>query len=184
VNRLTRALILPPTISEFEARHLARVNNIAWWFFAAHLPAFVALAWLNHTGPAKAAGLTLAVLLGPWAARRTLANPRAVSVVYGVTAMFMGGLLVHFGQGPCRSRCISTLRAARHALGVRQPGGDHRGDRHRALHHLVLWFALPRSVFNYDAPVWVVAVHAAFVVLEACATCFVARRLLRQFQQP
>src|SRR5205823_7385778 len=44
-----------------------------------------------------------------------------------------------------------------------------------ALHHLVLWFALPQSVFNYDAPVWVVAVHAAFVVLESVAACFIAR---------
>jgi hypothetical protein len=38
-----------------------------------------------------------------------------------------------------------------------------------------LWLWLPRSVFNYDASVWVVAVHAAFVVLEAIATAFIAR---------
>jgi two-component system chemotaxis sensor kinase CheA len=34
---------------------------------------------------------------------------------------------------------------------------------------------LPKSVFNYEAPVWVVVVHAAFVVLESVATCFIAR---------
>jgi len=44
-----------------------------------------------------------------------------------------------------------------------------------ALHHLALWFLLPASVFNYEAPIWVVLVHAAFVVLEATATCFIAR---------
>jgi C4-dicarboxylate-specific signal transduction histidine kinase len=44
-----------------------------------------------------------------------------------------------------------------------------------ALHHLALWFLLPASVFNYEAPVWVVAVHALFVILEAIGACFMAR---------
>jgi len=44
-----------------------------------------------------------------------------------------------------------------------------------ALHHLGFWFLLPDSVFNYDAPIWVVLVHAAFVVLETVAACFIAR---------
>jgi len=44
-----------------------------------------------------------------------------------------------------------------------------------ALHHLVLFLILPSSVFNYRASIWAVAVHAAFVVLESVAACFVAR---------
>ena len=44
-----------------------------------------------------------------------------------------------------------------------------------ALHHLTLYFLLPRSVFNYDASIWAVVVHVAFVVLESIAACFVAR---------
>src|SRR5690606_1148059 len=44
-----------------------------------------------------------------------------------------------------------------------------------AVHHLLLWMFLPASVFNYDAPWWVVAVHAAFVVLESVATIYIAR---------
>ncbi len=44
-----------------------------------------------------------------------------------------------------------------------------------AVHHATLWLLLPSSVFNYDAPFWVVAVHAAFVVLESVAACFIAR---------
>jgi two-component system, chemotaxis family, sensor kinase CheA len=34
---------------------------------------------------------------------------------------------------------------------------------------------LPRSVFNYSAAWWVVGVHAAFVVLESSAACFISR---------
>src|SRR5256886_13680630 len=42
-------------------------------------------------------------------------------------------------------------------------------------HHLLLFLILPSSVFNYEASVWAVAVHALFVVLESIAACFVAR---------
>ena len=41
--------------------------------------------------------------------------------------------------------------------------------REVAAHHLLLWLLLPRSVFNYDASVWTVVVHALFVVLESVA---------------
>ncbi len=44
-----------------------------------------------------------------------------------------------------------------------------------ALHHLVLYVFLPTSVFNCDASIWSVLVHALFVVLESIAACFVAR---------
>ncbi|MET0283181.1 MAG: ATP-binding protein, partial [Polyangiales bacterium] len=44
-----------------------------------------------------------------------------------------------------------------------------------ALHHSIAWALVPQSVFNYQAPLWVVAVHSGFVVLESVATCFIAR---------
>lgn len=43
------------------------------------------------------------------------------------------------------------------------------------LHHLVLWAVLPSSVFNYDAAIWVVFVHAAFVVLSTSGAVFIGR---------
>ena len=42
-------------------------------------------------------------------------------------------------------------------------------------HHALVYLLLPRSVFNYEASIWVVAVHALFVVLESVAACFIAR---------
>ena len=65
MKNLLSKLMLPPTISEFEARHLNRMNRIALWFFCAHLPVFVLFAWINHTQPLLVAGLTCAVLSGP-----------------------------------------------------------------------------------------------------------------------
>src|SRR5437868_2274593 len=100
MKKVLQFLVLPKEITDFERAYLARVNRIALIFFALHVPAFGLIAWLNSTRPALAILLATAVLAGPALAQAAIKNPRLVSVVYGVTAMFMGGLLVHFGQGP------------------------------------------------------------------------------------
>jgi two-component system, chemotaxis family, sensor kinase CheA len=169
-------LILPPEITDFEHRYLARVNRVALVFFAIHIPIFVLIAWLNDTRPVVAAILSTAVLVGPVIAHSTIQSPRLVSVVHGVTAMFMGGLLVHFGQGPVQIEMhfyFFSLLAMCAVFG--NPLVIVAAAVTVALHHLVVWIVLPRSVFNYDAPWWVVAVHVGFVVLESVAACFIAR---------
>jgi two-component system chemotaxis sensor kinase CheA len=169
-------LILPPQITDFERRYLARVNRVALVFFAMHIPVFVLIAWLNNTRPGVAALLSTAALAGPVLAHLTIKSPRLVSVVYGVTAMFMGALLVHFGQGPVQIEMhfyFFSLLAMCAVFG--NPLVIVAAAVTVALHHLVVWLVLPRSVFNYEASWWVVAVHAAFVVLESVAACFIAR---------
>jgi two-component system chemotaxis sensor kinase CheA len=169
-------LFLPRHVTEFEDRYLRRINRVALAFFALHVPIFVLVAWCNDTGPGLAALLTAAVVAGPALAVFTVENPRTVSIVHGVTAMFMGGLLVHFGQGPVQIEMhfyFFALVAMCAVFG--NPLVIVAAAVTVALHHLVVWMVLPRSVFNYDAAWWVVAVHAMFVVLEATATCFISR---------
>jgi hypothetical protein len=43
------------------------------------------------------------------------------------------------------------------------------------LHHTVVWALWPASVFNYEASIGVVAVHASFVVVESLAAIYLAR---------
>jgi two-component system chemotaxis sensor kinase CheA len=176
MKKLLEYLILPRQVSAFEARYLARMNRIGLAFFALHIPVFALVAHFNETNALLAIALTLAVMAGPALAYATFRNPRHVSMVYGFTAMLMGGLLVHFGQGPVQIEMhfyffalIAMLAVFGNPLAVLVAAVT------VALHHLVLWIVLPASVFNYVAPVWVVAVHAAFVVLESVATCFIAR---------
>jgi len=176
MSAILKKLVLPKQVSEFEARHLRRMNRISLGFFALHLPAFVLVALFNGTGPLRAALLTALALVGPTLAYFTLSNLRAVSVVYGITAMFMGGLLVHFGQGPVQIEMHFYFFALIAMLAVYgNPMVVLAAAVTVALHHLILWFIVPSSVFNYDAQIWVVAIHAAFVVLESVATCFIAR---------
>ena len=176
MSAILKKLVLPAHVTEFEARYLKRINRISLIFFAMHLPVFVLIALVNDTRPLRAAILTGLVLVGPTVAYFTLANLRAVSVVYGITAMFMGGLLVHFGQGPVQIEMHFYFFALIAMLAVYgNPLVILAAALTVALHHLILWFILPSSVFNYDAQIWVVAIHAAFVVLESVATCFIAR---------
>ncbi|HEX7667221.1 MAG TPA: hypothetical protein VF407_21970, partial [Polyangiaceae bacterium] len=171
-----RALKLPSEITDFERRYLERVNRVALGFFALHVPVLVAVAALNDTRPLVAFFLSIAVLVGPVVAARSLENPRAISIIHGITAMFMGGLLVHFGQGPMQIEMhfyFFALLAMCAVFG--NPAVVLAAAATVALHHMIVWSVLPRSVFNYDASVWVVAVHAAFVALESVASCYIAR---------
>lgn len=175
-SRIGHAIVLPKAVTAFEESYLQRMNKIALLFFYAHLPIFLLFAWLNATGVAFTLGLTAAVLVVPTLAYRTFASQRNKSLVFGFTAMCMGGVLVHIGQGPVQIEMHFYFFAVLAMLSLfANPMVIVVAAVTVALHHLVLWFLVPDSVFNYDAPLWVVLVHAAFVVLETVAACFIAR---------
>lgn len=174
--KLLNYVVLPPQVTDFERAYLRRINRIALVFFYLHLPAFVGVAALAGTSVVQAAVLTSVVLVGPTIIYFTFGNPRALAVAYGFTAMVMGGLLVHFGQGPMQIEMhfyFFVLIALLAVFG--NPAAILTAAVTVAAHHLVLWLVLPASVFNYEASVWTVLVHAAFVVLESAAAIFVAR---------
>ena len=173
---LKKYIALPPEITPFERRFLTHLNKIALAFFYLHIPVLMAVAWSAGTGPIFALVLSLVVLIGPTIAFRVLQNPRSVSVVYGITAMLMGGLLVHFGQGPVQIEMHFYFFALLAMLCMfANPAVNLAAAVTVALHHLIVWWFLPTSVFNYSAQWWVVLVHAAFVVLETVAACYISR---------
>lgn len=176
LNICRNYLFLPPTLSEFEDRYLSRMNRIGMWFFLCHVPLMSLIGWANDTGGGLAFLFTLLVAAGPVLVVRNWESKRAISTVMGVSAMFMGGLLVHFGQGPVQIEMHFYFFVLLALLAVyANPMVIVAAAVTAALHHALLWVVLPTSIFNYDAPFWVVAVHAAFVVLESVAACFIAR---------
>ena len=48
-----------------------------------------------------------------------------------------------------------------------------------ALHHLGFFFFLPASVFNYQASLGIVLLHAGFVVFETVPACIIASKIGR-----
>lgn len=176
MKRLWSYLLLPKEISDFERQYLARINRIAFVFFLCHTPVFVGIAAIAGTSMLQAAVFTPLALIGPALAYRLFRNPRHLSIVYGFTAMCMGGLLVHFGQGAMQIEMHFYFFVLIALLAVfANPMAIITAAVTVALHHLLLYLFLPRSVFNYEASLWAVGVHAAFVVLESVAACFVAR---------
>jgi len=174
--RLTKYLALPKEMTPFEQRYLVRLNKIALMFFYLHIPALMAVAWVAGSGVFSALGLSLVVMVGPTVAYRTIKHPRSLSVVYGITAMLMGGLLVHFGQGPVQIEMHFYFFALLAMLCMfANPMVNLAAAVTVALHHLIVWLIVPRSVFNYEAQWWVVLVHAGFVVLETVAACYISR---------
>jgi len=176
LKSLTDYLVLPEEISDFERGYLARVNRIALYFFMAHPPIFMAVAALAGTGAWSALWMSLVVLMGPAIAVHFLANPRHISTIHGVSAMLMGALLVHFGQGQVQIEMHFYFFVLLALLAVTaNPMVVFVAAVTAAVHHTLFYFLVPQSIFNYDAQVWVVGVHALFVVVESVAACFVAR---------
>jgi two-component system chemotaxis sensor kinase CheA len=174
--RFTKYLALPREMTPFEHRYLTRLNKVALIFFYLHIPALMAVAWVAGTGLVSALLLSAVVMVGPTIAYRLIKHPRALSVVYGITAMLMGGLLVHFGQGPVQIEMHFYFFALLAMLCMfANPMVNIAAAVTVALHHLIVWLIVPASVFNYEAQWWVVVVHAAFVVLETIAACYISR---------
>ncbi len=174
--KLWRYLFLPTEISAFERQYLRRMNRIALIFFYLHVPVFIGVAALSGTSVLQAAILTPLVLIGPTIVYYRFENPRALSVAVGFTAMVMGGLLVHFGQGPMQIEMHFYFFVLIALLAVfANPAAILTAAATAAVHHVVVWLVLPASVFNYEASIWTVVVHAVFVVLESVAAVFVAR---------
>lgn len=174
---ITDYLFLPKEITPFERGYLKRLNKIALIFFYLHVPVLATIAWISNTGLVSAILLMSLVLSGPTVAYFTLKNPRSLSVVYGITAMLMGGLLVHFGQGPVQIEMHFYFFALLAMLCMfANPAVNLAAAVTVAIHHISLWLWLPSSLLNYNAEWWVVAVHAAFVVLETVAAVYISRQ--------
>jgi two-component system chemotaxis sensor kinase CheA len=177
MRRLIRYLVLPSKITQFEESYLRRMNRIALGFFWLHPPVFALVAVLAGTDVLVALGLSLAAMIGPSLSYFVFASrPRVIGLIYGVTAMLMGGALVYIGQGPMQIEMhfyFFVLIALLAVFG--NPMVIVVAAVTVAAHHFVVWLVVPQGVFNYEASLWAVAVHAIFVVIESVAACFVAR---------
>ena len=164
-------------ITAFERRYLTKLNKVALIAFYLHIPVIMAVAALAGTGVLFALALSSLVIAGPTAAYFMLKNSRAISVVYGMAAMLIGGVLVHFAQGPVQIEMHFYFFALLAILCMfSNPAVNIAAAVTVAIHHLAVWYFLPNSFVNYDAQWWIVAVHATFVVVETVAACYISRQ--------
>lgn len=176
IETLKKFLFLPKQTSEFEEAYLRQIHRIAMAFFVWHVPLFTLFAWFHGTGPIEAFLLTSMGLIGPVVALATLQSRRAISIVMGITMVYMCGLLTHFGQGPTQTEMhfyffvgLSLLSVFGNPMVIIVATITIIG------HHVGLYFILPQSAFQYGATPEVLVTHVAFACCGAAAAVFIGR---------
>lgn len=142
---------------------------------AAQVPVFMLAAYLFDSDVWSALLLGVLVLAGPVLAYWRAPGSRFCTVMLGIGSMGMSALLIHLGHG-----MIEMHFHVFASLGILILLGDLwaivAAAGAIAIHHVLFWFILPSSLFNYQAGFAIVIVHAIFVVVETGPACYVAHR--------
>ncbi|MDP2274703.1 MAG: ATP-binding protein [Archangium sp.] len=163
-------------MTAYETNYLRRVDAVALWVLFGCVPLMGALAFLNDTGAGLALLLSSLAPVGLLLGSRAQLHGRKRSYVTGVAVMFLGALLVNFGRGLWTMEMHFAFFVGLALLTVyANPLVIIVASATVVVHHLLLWVIAPVSVFNYEAPLSSVLVHAVFLMAETVACVFVAR---------
>lgn len=141
-----------------------------------HLPIFIYLGYQNNHSFLISIILPIFILSLPaflyFKNDSSLLLPNLVAI----SAISFSGLLIHLGNGMIEMHFhIFIILGALSSFGLVTPIIS--GVITAALHHLLFFFILPSSVFNYQASLWIVILHAVFVVLCAVPAMYIAIRI-------
>lgn len=140
-----------------------------------HLPIFAFLAYRNNHSQSVALGLGLLILSGPTLVFLMKTSSNLLPNMLAATVMCFSGLLIHLGNGMIEMHFhVFVGLAVLMLFGLMGP--ILTATVVIALHHLLFFFLFPRSVFNYDASLGIVILHAAFVLIEAGPVMMIARK--------
>lgn len=156
------------------SQHLERTSRVFLIAYWAHLPVIIGVACWQGSSPVQAALLTLAVLAGPTLLFLLQRASLATAISIAMAGMALSAVLIHVAHGMIEMHfhifaLISLLTVFGSEWVIVAAAAT------VAVHHLAFFYLLPRSVFNYDASLLIVVVHAVFVVLEAVGACYIAR---------
>lgn len=158
----------------YEQKHIAGVSRwflIAYW---AHLPVFAAMAWFQNTSLVEALVIGVLAVAGPAGLHFMSPGSRLTAVSMGVGAMALSAGLIHLGGGKIEMHFhVFVLIPMLAVFG--QPMVVLAAAAVIAVHHVAFFFFLPKSLFHYEASLWVVVLHAVFVILAAVPGCVMAR---------
>ena len=150
-------------------------NTVMLAVMALNIPVMLLTAVMSGTSFFQALGWSLAILAGPTLSWMNSRGSVLTSILLGMSSMMFSGLMIHLGKGMIECHfhvfvflCVLTLMAE--PLAILAAAGT------IAVHHLSFFFLLPSSVFNYDAGIGIVLLHALFVVVEAVPATYVAFR--------
>lgn len=165
----------------YEQNYTKRVNKIALVFLAAHVPVLCGVALLLNISVIAPLIALLLLLAGPFIVYLKEELFEMGPLVNAIAAMGISAVAIHVSGGMIEAHfelfaLLAMLTVYGRVLPLIAAGIT------IALHHLLFWVWLPASVFNYKASLYIVLVHAFFVVLEVVPACWIARQFGRSIK--
>ncbi|HEY0966038.1 MAG TPA: methyl-accepting chemotaxis protein [Opitutaceae bacterium] len=158
----------------YEQRHIARANLwflITYWL---HVPVLTGIALYQGSGFGLILGASLAAVAGPTVLYLFNRHSLLTACSMGLGGIALSAVLIHLGGGMIEMHFhIFVLLPLLAFFG--SPWVVLCGAAMAAVHHVAFYFFLPTSLFNYSASLWIVALHALFVVLATAPGLFLAR---------
>jgi hypothetical protein len=165
-------------MSKFEQQYLSKANFWAFVLLALHLPVLCVVAFVLGVSVLTTLVVILLLLAGPAVLLLRDRASEALPVVLAVAAMGVAAAAIYASNGMPEAHFEIFVMLAMLAVFGRVPPLLVAATV-VALHHLAFWMWLPASVFNYKASLWIVLLHAFFVVMEVIPMCFIARQFGR-----
>lgn len=157
-------------------RHNRKVSAFFLIALALHLPVFLWQTVSNNRPMAVTILLFTFLFAGPMILFITRTFEKILPSVIGFTSIAFSGLLIHLGGGMIELHFhIFVILAALSAFGLWSPVIT--AVLTAAVHHLGFFYFLPASVFNYQATLGIVLLHATFVILEAIPALYIAHQV-------
>ncbi|WP_044557725.1 methyl-accepting chemotaxis protein [Halobacteriovorax marinus] len=156
-------------------KNLKRSLKIMNWAILMHVPIFIAMADFFSTEVSIAIGAPVILYIGQKLFEHVFKNIRVAAILMGFSSMALSATMIHLGKGMIEwhfhifvligvlSLFASPLTIVAAALTA-------------AIHHVTFYFYLPESVFNYNASIYIVVIHAAFVVVESVACVYLSNQ--------
>ncbi len=146
-----------------------------------HIPVFVAMAKFFGTEMEIAVAGPLVIALMQLVIDKLMKSVKVSSVLLPFNIIVLSALMIHLGKGMIEwhfhifaSIGVLSLMANPYSIIV--------AALTAAVHHIAFYFLLPKSIFNYDASIWIVAIHAGFVVVESIACTYLSYRFKKSLE--
>lgn len=153
--------------------HYHRISLISFALMLLHFPVFYVMANFYKTDLSVALGLGAALMAGPLLTFAVFRGSRITLSVSAFTLLCYSALMIHLGRGMIEYHFHIFVMIALLALtGSVWPVLV--GAATAAAHHLLFFFYLPESIFNYEATLGIVILHASFVVFETIGCTYIA----------
>jgi methyl-accepting chemotaxis protein len=155
--------------------HIAKITN---WVLLIHIPLAALVAGVFQSGWVTAVVISVLITAGPIVCRWLKPASLLTMCLQAFALIAQSGVLIHFAGGMIEWHFhIFVVLAYLSLMGSPIPVSVAAVTA--AALHLGGFFFFPRSVFNYDASLAIVVLHAAFVIVETIAVAYISIRFGR-----